>query len=251
MGAFDDMLERRPGRASVDNRPVTARVVKVGTAESDGWRRAWVVPIDGDTRVPIGPCRAGRLAAVDDVVLLVWTLDDEPWLVTDRPREAGQSVQRSVFTTQGDLAVGTGPSSYATLSPGGPGQVLTGDPDGLIHWATRRDTGDEVLAAAGTVAGHDGMVVTARRIDNVVAVELHETSDPIATGTITVATLPVGYRLIGPAGGVAGLAQAYSTATQTQTGTVVILTDGTVRLHATGGRNSATITGATADAWPT
>lgn len=72
--AVDDtagaLLGRRPRRISHD--PVTAKVVRV-----DGGR--YVVALDDDERHPIGPCR-GPEVAVGDVVLVIWTANDLPWI---------------------------------------------------------------------------------------------------------------------------------------------------------------------------
>lgn len=80
---YDDMLAGRPAR--ITRPPVTATVV---TSDETG---VYVVPVDGDTRHPIGPCRGGtRLVLVDDAlvtrplpvnaaVLLVFT-DAGPWV---------------------------------------------------------------------------------------------------------------------------------------------------------------------------
>ena len=62
--------------------PVTARVVR---SDSSG---VWCVPLDSDTRHPIGPCRGARRLVVDGqvqqlpagaVVLLVFTAE-RPWV---------------------------------------------------------------------------------------------------------------------------------------------------------------------------
>lgn len=66
-----DGLRRTP--AAITRSPVTGRVTKV---DDDG---VWVVPLDGDMRVPIGPCRG--TASVDDICLVVWT-QERPWVLT-------------------------------------------------------------------------------------------------------------------------------------------------------------------------
>lgn len=81
---FDQLVDRQPAKITRD--PVTATVV---TSDDSG---VYVVPIDGDNRHPIGPCRgASRYALNEDgdlvtrplsagvVVLLVFT-DAGPWV---------------------------------------------------------------------------------------------------------------------------------------------------------------------------
>lgn len=80
---YDDILVGRP--ATITRPPVTATVV------SSNETGVHVVPVDGDSRHPIGPCRgATRLVLVDDdlvlrrleigvAVLLVFT-DAGPWV---------------------------------------------------------------------------------------------------------------------------------------------------------------------------
>jgi hypothetical protein len=85
------LLDRRPARVS--RGPMTARVVR-----SDG-SGVWCVPLDGDVRHPIGPCRGASRRVFTDageggtihrhdqleqlpagtVVLLVFT-NERPWV---------------------------------------------------------------------------------------------------------------------------------------------------------------------------
>ena len=172
-------------------------------------------------------------------------------------------VMKPVFTAAGQLLVGTGPAEYAALDPGGPGKVLTGNPDPDSDtptiWAQARDTGNQVIAAAGTVADHAGLTVSVRRVDNTVVVHLVETSNAAATGAVTLGTLPDGYRIVSPAPpadpatAVAAIAPAYNPAgAGSQVGTVVVFGDGTIRLHSTSGqRHNVAVVGLTVDAWPT
>jgi hypothetical protein len=53
--------------------PVTARVTRV---DAEG---VWAVPLGGDMRIPVGPCRG--TAAVGDVCLVIWT-QELPWVLT-------------------------------------------------------------------------------------------------------------------------------------------------------------------------
>lgn len=57
---------------STPDEPVTARVVRL-----DGG--AWVAVLDGDQRVPIGPCRGPAGLEVGDVVLVLFT-NERPWI---------------------------------------------------------------------------------------------------------------------------------------------------------------------------
>lgn len=45
----------------------------------------WAVPLDGDMRVPIGPCRGSDGILVGQVCLLVWTKDELPWALIIPP----------------------------------------------------------------------------------------------------------------------------------------------------------------------
>lgn len=77
---FEDMLNGQPPR--IVQEPVTGRVVR---SDASG---VWVVPLGGDTRHPVGPCRGGwrrndagvlELVGVGVVVLIVWT-QERPWV---------------------------------------------------------------------------------------------------------------------------------------------------------------------------
>lgn len=81
---FDQLVNREP--AKITREPVTATVV---TSDDTG---VHVVPVDGDNRHPIGPCRGATRPAINDggdlvtrrlkvgaVVLLVFT-DAGPWV---------------------------------------------------------------------------------------------------------------------------------------------------------------------------
>lgn len=69
-GSLSGLLHGSPERISEE--AVTAKVVKVAGG-------VFVVALDDDTRFPIGPCR-GPEVAVDDIVLLIWTSNDRPWI---------------------------------------------------------------------------------------------------------------------------------------------------------------------------
>lgn len=69
---FRSLIEGRPAAAEPEL-PVTGRVVKVTT------EGAFVVPLEADTRYPIGPCRGPGGVTEGDVVLLVFT-QDRPWV---------------------------------------------------------------------------------------------------------------------------------------------------------------------------
>lgn len=79
VGALDDLLDGRPSRGA--RAPVTGTVVR---RDSTG---VYVVPLDDDTRHPIGPCRGGVRGSGDDatqlrrgtVVLVVFT-EAGPWI---------------------------------------------------------------------------------------------------------------------------------------------------------------------------
>lgn len=64
MGAFDSVFDGKP--PAINRPPVTARIVRSDTTG------VWAVPLGGDTRHPIGPCR-GSIVPVGTVVALVWT----------------------------------------------------------------------------------------------------------------------------------------------------------------------------------
>lgn len=67
---FSRLLGGRPARISEE--PTTAKVIRVGGG-------VFAVALDDDTRHPIGPCR-GPDVAVNDIVLLIWTSNDRPWI---------------------------------------------------------------------------------------------------------------------------------------------------------------------------
>lgn len=69
---FVRFLGGRPAR--IQDGPSTAKVTR---ADVDG---VYVTALDDDTRFPIGPCRGPAGLAVDDVVLLIWTDNDQPWI---------------------------------------------------------------------------------------------------------------------------------------------------------------------------
>lgn len=66
------LVDRTAGATDVEP-PTTGRVVKV-TSEGP-----WVVPLDGDERHPVGPCRGPAGVQRHDIVLLVYT-DEAPWI---------------------------------------------------------------------------------------------------------------------------------------------------------------------------
>lgn len=70
MGDLSAFLQRAPKR--IDDEILTAKVVKVAGG-------VMVVALDDDTRYPIGPCR-GPEVEIGDVVLLVHTANDRPWI---------------------------------------------------------------------------------------------------------------------------------------------------------------------------
>lgn len=67
---FSRMLDGRPARISEE--PVTAKVIRI-----DGG--VFAVTLDDDERHPLGPCR-GPEVTVGDIVLLIWTSNDQPWI---------------------------------------------------------------------------------------------------------------------------------------------------------------------------
>lgn len=69
-GDFRGFLQGAPPR--IENDAVTAKVVRVAGGVQ-------VVALDDDTRDPIGPCR-GPEVEVGDIVLLIWTANDQPWI---------------------------------------------------------------------------------------------------------------------------------------------------------------------------
>lgn len=68
---FARLLSGRPSR--IADGPSTAKVIRV-----DGG--VFVTALDDDTRFPVGPCRGPAGLAVDDIVLLIWTDNDQPWI---------------------------------------------------------------------------------------------------------------------------------------------------------------------------
>lgn len=71
--SVDDVVQRRAGR--IDRPPCTATVTAT-TATTDG---VYVVPLDGDSRNPIGPCYGGDGAPIGTLVLLIFTAGG-PWV---------------------------------------------------------------------------------------------------------------------------------------------------------------------------
>ncbi len=66
-----DELRGKPPK--IQREPVTGRVTKVDTAG------VWVVPVGGDLRTPVGPCRGPSDIPVGTVVMIIWT-QERPWV---------------------------------------------------------------------------------------------------------------------------------------------------------------------------
>lgn len=66
-----DELRGKPPK--IQREPVTGRVTKVDTTG------VWVVPIGGDLRTPVGPCRGPSDIPVGTVVMIIWT-QERPWV---------------------------------------------------------------------------------------------------------------------------------------------------------------------------
>ncbi len=71
MGLGVDELRGKP--PAIARGPVTGRVTRV-----DG-QGVWVVPVDGDLRTPIGPCRGPSDIPVGTVVMVIYT-QERPWV---------------------------------------------------------------------------------------------------------------------------------------------------------------------------
>lgn len=78
--AVNPLEQLRGAPPKITREPVTGRVTKV---DPDG---VWVVPLGGDMRVPVGPCRG--TAAVDDVCLIVWT-QEQAWAISETVPDGG------------------------------------------------------------------------------------------------------------------------------------------------------------------
>ena len=68
-----DHYELRGKPPAIQRTPVTGRVTKV---DSQG---VWVVPVDGDLRTPIGPCRGPSDIPLGTVVMVIYT-QERPWV---------------------------------------------------------------------------------------------------------------------------------------------------------------------------
>ena len=71
MGLGVDELRGKP--PAIARGPVTGRVTRV-----DG-QGVWVVPVGGDLRTPIGPCRGPSAIPVGPVVMVIYT-QARPWV---------------------------------------------------------------------------------------------------------------------------------------------------------------------------
>lgn len=100
--------------------PVTGKVTKI---DADG---IWVVPLEGDQRIPVGPCRGADTVTVDDVCLVVWT-QERPWAYVAEATPSGPA---------GGVLAGTYPAptfaedmaTQAELDEGLAGKVDATDP---------------------------------------------------------------------------------------------------------------------------
>ncbi|GAB3867400.1 hypothetical protein GCM10028801_41310 [Nocardioides maradonensis] len=67
--------ELRGAPPKIDRPPLTGRIAKI---DADG---IWAVPVGGDNRYPVGPCRGRGPFELGDICLIVWT-QERPWVLS-------------------------------------------------------------------------------------------------------------------------------------------------------------------------
>lgn len=227
--AVNQSYQQLRGTAPAINRtPITGRVTKI---DADG---VWVVPIGGDQRTPVGPCRGPSDIPLGTICMVIWT-QERPWvfgaeLITtltadnhdvELLHQAGLDAQARADAAQAAAEDASAPAAHladhnnphaVTKAQVGLGNVNnTSDAnkpvstatqsalDGKLDKTTYRDTSLRLVVEAGDVADLPDLEVVVRRRGDVVTVFTRETAAASHDGVTDLFTLPAGFRPDAPA----------------------------------------------------
>jgi hypothetical protein len=220
--------ELRGTAPAINRAPITGRVTKVN---GDG---VWVVPIGGDQRTPVGPCRGPSDIPIGTICMVIWT-QERPWvfgaeLVTTLTadshdveilHQAGLDAQARADAAQAAAVAASAPAAHVadhnnphavSKAQVGLGNVTnTSDANKPVSTATQaalddkldktayRDTGLRLVVEAGDLADLPHLEVVVRRRGDVVTVFTREATAAAHDGVTALFTLPAGFRPDAPA----------------------------------------------------
>lgn len=185
-----DELRGKP--PAINRGPVTGRVTKVDT------QGVWVVPVGGDLRTPVGPCRGPSDIPVGTVVMVIYT-QERPWVfgaelltslnadvrdlvLLELAEAAAQELDEAVAQAAQDAL-----DAYAL--------TVTAALAEKVDTAAYRDTGRRLVVEAGDVTDLPDLEVVLRRRGDVVTVWTREaTTAATHAGATALYTLPAGFR---------------------------------------------------------
>lgn len=255
-----DELRGKP--PAITRGPVTGRVTKVDT------QGVWVVPVGGDLRTPVGPCRGPADIPVGTVVMVIYT-QERPWVfgaelltvlnadVRDLAllEAAAADAQALLDTHAADTTSVHGIPNTSDLETQSGAQAKADDAQAAAEAtaadalaAAYRDTGRRLVVEAGDVTDLPDIEVLLRRRGDVVTVWTREaTTAATHAGATALYTLPAGFRP-DPARVAAPVLDQAGTDLAT---VLVVASGGALTLTAVSGeRHHGSLTYLTSDTWP-
>lgn len=218
----------------IERTPVTGRVTKV---DAQG---VWVVPIGGDLRTPVGPCRGPSDIPVGTIVMIIWT-QERPWVFgAELLTVLNVDARDLVLLEQAGLDAQTRVDEAADLL-----ELAIAD---KLNATAYRDTGRRLVVEAGDVTDLPDLEVVTRRRGDVVTVYTREAAGASHAGATTLLTLPAGFR---PDAAVVPNVVSDAAGASVADARLVVKNSGQVQLYAvSGARHYSAATFTTSDTWP-
>lgn len=271
----DELRGKPPG---ITRGPVTGRVTKV---DAQG---VWVVPVGGDLRTPVGPCRGPADIPVGTVVMVIYT-QERPWVfgaelltvlnadVRDlallEAAAADAQALLDVHAADTTLVHGIADTSALETQTGAQTKaddaqasaetaaqaaldayalIVAGELDNKVDTSAYLDSGRRLVVEAGDVTDLPDLEVVLRRRGDVVTVWTREAATTAThAGATALYTLPAGFRP-----DPARVAAPVLDETGADLATLLVATaGGSLTLTAVAGeRHHGSLTYLTSDTWP-